>query len=98
MRRILFTAVAVGAMSASAVAQSARPDLYAMSCNSASAMVNARGAVIGNTGPNTYARIVSNAGFCPKNEQAIPLFSRSSDQPQCMVGYECRDITAWESR
>jgi hypothetical protein len=97
MRRALFVMAATGVFATDALAQSARPDLYAMTCASASALVNTRGAVVGNTGPTTYERIVSNAGFCQHNEVAIPYFSRSRDVPQCMVGYECRDLNVWET-
>jgi hypothetical protein len=97
MRRVFLIMAAASLFATSAVAQTVRPNLYAMTCASASALVNARGAVVGNTGPGLFERIVSSGGFCYRNEEAIPYFSRSRDVAQCMVGYECRDIGNWDT-
>ena len=92
----LITALSLCALSTSAIAQAARPNLYTMSCSAAGALVQARGAVVANTSQNMFQRLVTSAGYCQHGETAEPYFSPTTDRPMCLVGYECRDIASWE--
>jgi hypothetical protein len=96
MRKSMLVAIACCMASGGALAQSARPNLYTMSCSSAAAFINARGAIVANTSPTTYERLVASEGFCLRNEQAYPYFSPTRDRAQCMVGYQCLDKQEWE--
>jgi hypothetical protein len=46
--------------------------------------------VIG-TGPFTYDRAVSGSGQCPIEQIEAPLWIATADNPQCFVGYRCKD-------
>ncbi|MDB5644645.1 hypothetical protein [Methylobacterium sp.] len=69
----------------------ARPDTRAMTCAEASALVAQAGAIVMSTGPATYARFVRDGGFCPLPETTQPSWEITRDNPQCFVGYTCRD-------
>lgn len=68
-----------------------RPATPALSCAQAAALVTRSGAIVLTTGPVTYARFVRDASFCPLPETTKPSFEATRDNPQCFVGYVCRD-------
>jgi hypothetical protein len=72
-----------------ALAQSAG-STQGMSCHQAAALVRSRGAVVLHTGPMTYDRFVSGAGFCLRGETTEPVWVRTADTAQCFIGYRCR--------
>ncbi|MCK2054986.1 hypothetical protein [Methylobacterium sp. 37f] len=68
-----------------------RPDVTAMTCAEASALVTRAGAIVLTTGPITYSRFVRDVGFCPLPETTRPSWEMTRDNPKCFVGYICRD-------
>jgi hypothetical protein len=76
---------------ATAVAAQGRPYTPSMACRAAAALVAARGAIVLGTGPNTYERIVVHGGFCTIEETTAPAWEPTTDNPQCFVGYRCKD-------
>ena len=88
--RVALLACAAALVPIAASAQG-RPATPAMLCAEAAALVNRAGAIVLTTGPITYARIVRDGGFCPLPEAPKPAFEFTRDNPQCFVGYECKD-------
>ncbi len=78
-------------LTASAALAQPRPYTPRMSCNSASQMVTTNGAVIADTGPNTFDRFVRDRSFCTPSEETIPAFVPSADNRQCFIGWTCRE-------
>jgi hypothetical protein len=75
-----------------AVAAQGRPYTRSMSCRAAAALVVAAGgAVVLGTGPNTYERVVLHGGFCYIEETTAPAWELTADNPQCFLGYRCKD-------
>jgi hypothetical protein len=69
-----------------------RPASRSLTCDRARALVEKQGAVIFTTGPTTFDRFVASRAFCTVSEQLEPAFAPASDDPQCFVGYRCREI------
>jgi hypothetical protein len=76
---------------AGAAAAQERPYAPAMGCQQAAAIVSARGGVVIGTGPTTYERLVRDIGFCPREQTTQPFWTPTADNPQCFIGYRCRD-------
>jgi hypothetical protein len=74
-----------------AVAAQGRPYTPSMSCRAAAGLVAASGAIVFGTGPNTYERVVLHGGFCSIEETTAPAWEPTADNPQCFVGYRCKD-------
>jgi hypothetical protein len=90
MRTLLFAlAMASAVPTALAHARASTPD---MTCGEARVTVAARRAVVLGTGQSTYARFVSRQDACDRGETTEPAFAPTVDDPQCFVGYLCRDI------
>lgn len=68
-----------------------RPATPRLLCAEAAALVAREGAIVLETGPFTYARLVRDGGFCPLPEAPKPAFEVTRDNPTCFVGYVCRD-------
>jgi len=62
-----------------------------MTCRDAAALVAARGLVVLGTGPHTYEKVVVHGGLCSLEETTAPAWERTADNPQCFVGYRCKD-------
>ncbi|MGV7031848.1 hypothetical protein [Methylobacterium symbioticum] len=88
MRRRLGLALLLAAGPAAA---QPRPDVTAMTCAAAQALVARAGAVVVTTGPATYSRIVRDIGFCTIEASTRPDFERTRDVADCFVGYRCVD-------
>jgi hypothetical protein len=73
----------------SALAQGGRPLTPQMSCQSASGLVAANGALVMNTGPHTYDRYVRDRSACYAGQTTRPAWVPAADQAQCFVGYTC---------
>lgn len=82
--------VAVLAMLAASPA-SARPSVYTMTCAQAQAFIKQRGAVVANTGPQTFQRFVTDQRGCDRQQVAWPAYGRTRDNPQCLIGMKCID-------
>ncbi|MFD1302155.1 hypothetical protein [Methylobacterium marchantiae] len=62
-----------------------------MTCAQAQATVTrSRGIVLG-TGGATYDRFVRDRGFCEVTEITVPAYAPTRDDPNCLVGYRCRE-------
>ena len=49
------------------------------------------GAVVLDTSPSTYARFVKNGSECLVGQFPEPAWVPSSNNPQCFIGYRCKD-------
>jgi hypothetical protein len=49
------------------------------------------GAVVLDTGPMTYARFVRSGAECTVDQFPEPAWVPSSNNPQCFIGYRCKD-------
>jgi len=49
------------------------------------------GAVVLDTGPQTYARFVRSGAECLVDQFPEPAWVPSSNNPQCFIGYRCKD-------
>lgn len=91
---------ATPALAASAIAASlfltlpasaqAMPNSLTMSCAQAQALVARQGAVVIGTGPDLFDRYVTNPGYC-QSQRSRPAWIPTRDNPQCLVGQECRE-------
>jgi hypothetical protein len=62
----------------------------AITCSRAAGLVSLQGAVVLGTGVYTYDRYVSGPSFCLLSETTEPAWIPTVDNPQCFVGYQCR--------
>ena len=67
------------------------PLTTARTCSEDRALVSARGAVVLSTSAMTYARYVKDAAYCLVDQYPAPAWVPSADNPQCFVGYRCKD-------
>jgi hypothetical protein len=88
--RLLALTIALVSLASSAGAQP-RPSTLSLTCEQARALVNARGAVVLSTGATTYTRFVISSAFCERSETTEPVWARTADAAQCLVGSRCRD-------
>jgi hypothetical protein len=100
MRRVLFAAAALiaGSMCGLFVPEAAaqgRPSTLNMSCGQAQASVQQRGAIVLSTGQHTFDRFVASQRFCTPDEELVPTWAPTRDNPQCLVGYRCEMRRSW---
>lgn len=88
MRAILTVSLC---LAATAAAAQPRPSVPSLPCARAAALVQAQGAVVLGTGGATYDRFVSGPNACVIGEFTEPAWVASVDNPQCFVGYRCRN-------
>jgi hypothetical protein len=62
-----------------------------MACNQARTLIATRGSAVLSTGPYTYSLFVAGVGFCPRPQVTEPAWVRTGDNPQCFIGFRCRD-------
>ncbi len=72
-----------------------RPSTLNMSCGQAQSTVLSRGAIVLSTGQHTFDRFVASQRFCTPDEEAVPTWAPTRDNPQCMVGYRCEMRRSW---
>ena len=90
--KIVGIVVAVVAPAFSPAGAQTRPDARTMACNDVRELVFERGAAVISTGERTYARFVESQFFCqPVAEIAEPAFAETRDNPECWIGYICRN-------
>jgi hypothetical protein len=77
-------------LAAPALAQE-RPSSTRMTCRQAAGLIQARGALVLGTGGQTYDRYVRDRSFCEPTEVTQRRFVPTLDNPQCFVGYRCRE-------
>lgn len=73
------------------MAQSPFP-VQRMVCADAMALVKRDGAVLLAVGGSTLERFVRDRSFCDVTEVAELRFVRTRDNPECPVGYRCREL------
>ena len=67
------------------------PLTTARTCAEDRALVNAQGAATLNTSAMTYARYVKDSAYCLVDQFPAPAWVPSADNPQCFIGYRCKD-------
>jgi hypothetical protein len=84
--------VATAILTLPADAQSRRANSTSLTCAQAQSLIAQRGAVLMNTGPNTFDRYVNDRGSCQVNEYAKTDFIPTKDKKKCAVK-RCESIT-----
>lgn len=92
MIRIVAVTLMLALGAASALAQG-RPSSVSMTCAQARGLVAARGGIVLGTGGQTYDRFVANRSFCEITESTVTAFAPTRDNPQCFVGYRCKELS-----
>jgi hypothetical protein len=90
--RITSACLALVLISTAATAQ-VGPPTSQRTCAANRQLVQKEGAVVLDTGPTTYARFVKNSSECLVDQFPEPAWVPSSNNPQCFIGYRCRDST-----
>lgn len=80
---------AVGA--AVPAAAQGRPYAPSLSCARLHALLERSGAAVISTGPRTYDRFVRDGRFCQPTEVTEAAWVRASDEPDCFIGYTCKE-------
>ncbi len=62
-----------------------------MVCAEAMALVKRQGAILLDTGNQTFQRFVRDRSFCELTEIADLRFVPTRDNPECPIGYRCRE-------
>lgn len=90
-------ALLVGLVAASPAIGQTRPVTGRMTCAEATALVKRLGEAVLNTGSGVPERIVRDRGFCDMMQIAELRFAPTRDNPQCPVGYRCKepDYDGW---
>ena len=70
-----------------------RPNTTAMTCVAAAQKIAAHGAVVMETGPALFDRFVASRAFCTSSETTEPAFVTTRDNPSCMIGYRCKEVS-----
>ncbi|MGO4706634.1 hypothetical protein AB4072_12765 [Microvirga sp. 2MCAF38] len=89
LTRIL-TPFALVLVTTTAIAQ-VGPPTSQRPCSANRQLVMKDGAVVLDTGPNTFARFVKSGAECQVDQFPEPAWVPSSNNPQCFIGYRCRD-------
>ncbi|WP_246777376.1 hypothetical protein [Microvirga sp. VF16] len=89
MRKLL-SALALTAIATAATAQ-VGPPTSQRTCSANRQLVLREGAVVLDTGPSTYARFVRSGAECTIDQFPEPAWVPSSNNPQCFIGYRCKD-------
>ena len=89
MRSVLtFLALALTATAATA---QVGPPTSQRTCGANRQLVMRDGAVVLDTSPSTYARFVRSGAECTVDQFPEPAWVPSSNNPQCFIGYRCKD-------
>jgi hypothetical protein len=90
MIRILLSALALTSLATAAAAQ-VGPPTSQRTCGANRQLVQRDGAVVLDTSPSTYARFVRSGAQCLVDQFPEPAWVPSSNNPQCFIGYRCKD-------
>ncbi len=88
--RYLLT-LSVLALTATVAAAQVGPPTSQRTCGANRQLVKKEGAVVLDTGPSTYARFVRSGAECTVDQFPEPAWVPSSNNPQCFIGYRCKD-------
>jgi hypothetical protein len=98
VRGLAASVAAILAASLAIDAAQARTDLRTISCVDAREQVFLNGAVVFTTSDTTYQRFVEGQRQCqPSDEIAVPAIAATRDNPECWVGYTCRNRSNFKS-
>jgi len=89
LRRLL--AVSALALTTTASAAQVGPSTSQRTCSANRQLVLKDGAVVLDTGSSTYARFVRSGAECTVDQFPEPAWVPSSNNPQCFIGYRCKD-------
>jgi len=84
-------AIIVLALTTLAAPAQARINTMSMTCAQAKNVVVQRGAVILGNAARRYDRYVATRAYCTPQEIIMPDWIQTRDNPQCFVGYRCKD-------
>jgi hypothetical protein len=79
------------ALTVTAAAAQVGPPTSQRTCGANRQLVQKEGAVVLDTGPSTYARFVRSSAECLVDQFPEPAWVPSSNNPQCFIGYRCKD-------
>lgn len=87
----------VGLLATSPAIGQTRPVTSRMTCAEATALVKRLGDVVLHTGGGVAERLVRDRSFCDMMQIAELRFAPTRDNPQCPVGYRCKepDYDGW---
>ena len=91
MIRILLPALALALATATAATAQVGPPTSQRTCGANRQLVLRDGAVVLDTSPQTYARFVRSGAECLVGQFPEPAWVPSSNNPQCFIGYRCKD-------
>lgn len=89
--RMIRSGIAVVLALASFPVTAQRVSTTDMACAAAKAFVSRQGGVVLGTGGATYDRFVRDRASCEITEITIPAFVPARDDPNCFIGYRCRE-------
>ena len=81
----------VVAVGAAAAAARVGPPTPQRACGANRQLVMKEGAVVLDAGPTAYARFVRSGAECLVDQFPEPAWVPSSNNPQCFIGYRCKD-------
>ena len=84
-------AISALALTAMAAAAQVGPPTSQRTCGANRQLVLKDGAVVLDTSPSTYARFVRSSAECLVDQFPEPAWVPSSNNPQCFIGYRCKD-------
>lgn len=84
-------AISVLTLAATSAAAQVGPPTSQRTCGANRQLVLKEGAVVLDTGPSTYARFVRSGSECLVDQFPEPAWVPSSNNPQCFIGYRCKD-------
>ena len=84
-------AISAFALTATAAAAQVGPPTSQRTCSANRQLVLKDGAVVLDTSPSTYARFVRSSAECLVDQFPEPAWVPSSNNPQCFIGYRCKD-------
>jgi hypothetical protein len=90
----MWTAVLIVAAALISTCAQARPSTVTMTCAQAARLVTSQGAIVLGTGGLTFDRFVTDRRFCAINQTTEPAWVPAADNPQCFVGYRCKEPTS----
>jgi hypothetical protein len=88
--KCVLTFLALATVVTPAIAQ-VGPPTSQRTCGANRQLVLREGAVVLDTGPSTYARFVRSGAECLNEQFPEPAWVPSSNNPQCFIGYRCKD-------
>ena len=88
----VLTFLALASVATTASAQ-VGPPTSQRTCGANRQLVLKEGQVVLDTGPTTYARFVKSGAECLVDQFPEPAWVPSSNNPQCFIGYRCKDGT-----